>query len=84
MKNEIVEISELQAKRLILEARKKEQEAGVSLEEIVLRILYESENDQARVDAARLYYAVTYNSGLDLDSLIEEPNIAEVLSIKDE
>ena len=56
----------------------------MTIEEILLRIAYESDDDQARADAIRIYFAVMYNSGLDLDSLIEEPDLAPVLSLRDD
>ena len=84
MTDEIIEISEIQAKRLYLEAQKLETETGISMEEMVLRIAYESEDHRARVDAMRIYFSIIYNSRLDLDSVVAEPNLAEVLSLDKE
>ena len=84
MGNEVTDIHEIQAKRLYLEAQKMERDTGVTIEEVLLRIVYESDDDQARVDAIRIYFAVMYNSGLSLDSLIEEQDLAPVLSLRDD
>ena len=84
MAEEIIEISELQAKRLYLEAQRMEAETGIAMEEVLLKIIYESDDDQARADAIRVYLAVIFNSHLELDSIMEAPNLAEVLSLNGE
>jgi hypothetical protein len=84
MTDEIIEISEIQAKRLYLEAKRLETENGVSMEEVLLRIAFESEDHRARVDAMRVYFAIIYNSRLDLDSMLTKPNLAEVMSLNSE
>jgi hypothetical protein len=81
MAEEITEISELQAKRLYLAAQKMKTETGIAIEEILLKIIYESDDDQARADAIRTFLAVMLNSHITLDSIMEEPNLAEVLSL---
>ena len=43
-----------------------------------------SDDDQARADAIRVYLAVIFNSHLELDSIMEAPNLAEVLSLNGE
>jgi hypothetical protein len=56
MGKKIIDLSEFQAKNLYYEARHKEIETGKSIEEILIRIIYESDDDMARVTAMRAYY----------------------------
>ena len=84
MAEEVIEISELQAKRLYLAAQRMEAETGITMEEILLKIIYESEDDQARADSIRVYLSVILNSNLDLDLIMEEPSLAEVFSLNAE
>ena len=76
-------MSDICAKELFTAAREKEQETGISIEDILVSIIYDSDDDQARVDAIRTYYAVMYHSSLDYKSLMDAPNLAEVLSMRE-
>ena len=84
MAEEIIEISELQAKRLYLTAERLEAETGIAMPEVLIDIIYNSDDDQARVDAIRIFLAVMFNTRLDMDSIMEGPNLAEVLSLNSE
>ena len=69
---------------MYLAAQRIEAETGIAMEDILMKIIYESEDDQARADGIRVYLAVIFNSHIDLDSIMEEPNLAQVFSLNSE
>jgi len=67
----ITEISDLQARALVVAAKDKERAAGQTIEEILIDIIYTAEDPHIRIEAIRLYYTVIYNSDLTMDDLKE-------------
>ena len=69
---------------MYLAAQRIEAETGIAMEDILMKIIYESEDDHARADSIRAYLAVIFNSHIDLDSIMEEPNLAQIFSLNAE
>jgi len=77
----LTEISGIEARRLYLAAKEAEAEHGKSIEELLIEMAYTSDSDQAKLEAIRLYFAIIYNSGLDLEDLEIEAPTARILSL---
>ena len=57
----------------------------MTMEELIVRMVSdESVDDEARVAAAHLYFAVTYHFGLDMVSRLDPPDFAEIFSLRDD
>jgi hypothetical protein len=83
-KDEPVEIIGIHAKALFKAARKQEQETGRSIEEILIELIYTSDDDMARVNAIRTFMSVMYYGGLDMDSLFDAADLADVVSLRND
>jgi hypothetical protein len=77
----LTEISGIEARRLYLAAKEAEAEHGKSIEELLIEMAYTSDSDQAKLEAIRLFFAIIYNSGLDLEDLEIEAASAQLISL---
>ena len=77
----LTEISGIEARRLYLAAKEAEAKHGKSIEELLVDLSYNADSDQAKLEAIRLYFAIIFNSGLELEDLEIEAPTARILSL---
>ena len=78
---ELTEISGIEARRLYLAAKEAEAKYGRSIEEVLVELTYNAGSDQAKLGAIRLYFAIIFNSGLELEDLDRHTSLSQIISL---
>ena len=77
----VIEIRDREIKEMFLAARKREQKEGVSIEDLVLDIIYGDDTGLA-LEGMKLYYTITMSSDLSMDEIEEDFQLGQVIPFK--
>ncbi len=81
MLNNVIELRDLEAKKLYLTAKELEREQDKSVERVLMDIAY-GDDPNASLEALRLYYSIVMASGLTIDDVERDLSLAEVISLE--
>ena len=79
-----IEIRDLEVKQLVLAVRKFEKENKKSIADILLDVIYNSDDVHAVLEGIRLFYSITMTSDLTIDDIEKELELGQVIPFKRE
>ena len=80
----LIDIQDLEVKQLLLTAKEFEKGYGKSLPDILLGIIYNSDDVRAILEGIRLYYSITMTSDLTIEEIEKELELGQVIPFKRE
>lgn len=78
----LIDIQDLEVKQLLLTAKEFEKEYEKSLPDILLDIVYNSDDVRAVLEGIRLFYSITMTSDLTIEEIEKELELGQVLPFK--
>jgi ribosomal protein S3AE len=76
--DEIVELKNLEVKKLFLTQQRLEEETGKSIHDILFEIIYGKAPSLA-LEAIKVIYEVIFFSSLTMEEIEEDPELAEII-----
>jgi hypothetical protein len=80
----LIDIPDLEVKQLLLTAKEFENGYGKSLADVLLGIIYNSDDVHAILEGIRLFYSITMTSDLTVEDIEKELELGQVLPFKRE
>ena len=80
----LIDIQDLEVKQLLLTAKKFEKDNEKGLPDILLDIIYNSDDVRAVLEGIRLYYSITMTSDLTIEEIEKELELGQVIPFKRE
>ena len=80
----LIEIQDLEVKQLLLTAKEFEKGYGKSLADVLLDIIYNSDDVRAILEGIRLFYSITMTSDLTIEDIEKELELGQVIPFKRE
>ena len=80
----LIDIQDLEVKQLLLTAKKFEKEHEKSLADILLAIIYDSDDVRSVLEGIRLFYSITMTSDLTIEDIEKELELGQVIPFKRE
>ena len=80
----VIQIRDLEVKQSFLAAKKFEKEYGKSVDDILLDIIYNSDDVHAVLEGIKLFYSITISSDLTIDEIEKELELGQVIPFKRE
>jgi hypothetical protein len=80
----LINIQDIEVKQLLLTAKKFEKENEKSLADVLLDIIYNSDDVRAVLEGIRLFYSITMTSDLTIEDIEKELELGQVIPFKRE